>query len=265
MPESKYSIVRFLSDPVRCEPVNIGLVLHSPQERFLAFEFDLRRVASKMAKSDKETVRHFSEQLELVESHDLDWDQARFETISVADSQFLDRVADYIGNKIVFEPPRGCAAPDLDDLFDSLFQRFVASAPQGLKVTKRTVIRDVKDEFRGRGVGEYIKSRPTVTGEHKNYTVPLGIRHERRTYVDVLKLGPGQEKNYRSMAAISRLWQDARQMPSNRQANLSVVVHYDGQRLREGERLLQDDGIEVFLSPHALLQSVPVNRVRAWT
>lgn len=264
MAESKYSVVRFVSDPVRVEPVNIGLVLHSPQERFLAFEFDLRRAASKMARPDKETVRHFSEQLELVENHDIDWERARFETIPVADPGFLDKVSDYIGNKIVFEPPRGCDAVDLDDLFVDLFERFVAVTPRHLRITKRSVVRDVKEEFRGRGVGEYIKTRPTVTGEHRDYTLPLGIRHERRTYVEVLKLGAGQDKSYRAMAAVGRLWQDAQKIPSNRHADLSVVVHYERERLREGESLLQDDGINVFLSPHALLQSVPIERVRNW-
>jgi hypothetical protein len=265
MAECKYSVVRYFSDPIRVEPVNIGLVVHSPLERFLAFDFDLRRVASKITTADKETVKNFSAQLEAIENQHVEWDQARFETIPVADTRFLDTLCDYVGNKIVFEPPRGCVSADPDDLFDELFQRFVTVTPRhSTRVTKRTVVREVKDVFRGRGIGEYVKARPTVEGEHKNYTLPLGIRHSHRTYFEVLKLGVGEDRDYRSMAAVGRLWQDARRIPSNRQSDLCVVVRYENGRLREGERLLQDDGIRVLLRPRDLLGSVQAEQVRAW-
>jgi hypothetical protein len=265
MSEYKYSVIRYLSDPVRVEPINIGLVVHSAIERFLAFSFELRRVGAKITKPDKDTVNYFSEELKSIENQDVEWEQARFETIPVADTNFLEKLSDYIGNKIVFGTPRGCVTSDPDDLFDELFQRFVAVIPRHLaNVTKRTVIRQVKDVFRGRGVGEYVKARPTILGEHKSYTLPLGIRHAHRTYVEVLKLGDAQEKDYRSMAAVGRLWQDARKLPTNRQSNLCVVVHYEKDRLREGEKLLQEDDIQVVLRPSDLLGSVNVEQVRGW-
>jgi hypothetical protein len=265
MTECKYSVVRYFADPVRVEPVNIGLVMHSAQEQFLASDFDLRRVASKISKSDKETVKYFSQELESIENHDVEWEHARFETIPVADTKFLQKAADYIGNKIVFDLPRGCITPDPDQLFEELFQRFVATKPRHLaRVTKRTVVREVREVFQGRGWGEYVKARPTVLGEHKNYTLPLGIRHAHRSYVEVLKMGEAEEKNYRAMAAVGRLWQDARKVPGNRQADLCVVVRYENDRLREGERLLQEDDIRVFLNPRDVLGAVNVEQVRMW-
>lgn len=264
--EFKYSVVRYLSDPVRVEPVNIGLVMHSPEDKFLAFEFDLRRVASKITRADKETVKHFSDQLELIENQDVEWEEARFESIPVAQPRFLNTLSEYIGNKIIFDSPRGCVtAADPDDLFEDLFNRFVAVTKRDLaRVTKRTVVKEVKEVFRGSGVGNYVKARPIVLGEHKNYTLPLGIRHAKKTYVEVLKLGLGEEKNYRSMAAVAKLWQDARKVPSNRQSDLYVVVRYDRGRVREGEKLLQDDGVLVFQRPVDLLNSVQVDHVRNW-
>ena len=263
MGKYKYSLVRFFPNPIRDEAVNVGLILHSATERYFAYRFDLRRVASKLARADKDTFKHFDAQLEPVENEDVDWEGASFETLPVAEPNFLEKLADYMGNKIRFGVPRGCLTEDPDRDFDDLFERFVSAGRRlAPKVTKRTIVRQVKDAFRERGVEEYVKSKPTVVGEHRNYTLPVGIRHLRRTFVEVLNLGDIPDKNYRAMAAVGRLWQDARRI--HRAADLYVVVHYLNGRLPEGETLLAEDGAQVLHRPTQVLTGIDFEHVRAW-
>lgn len=61
-----------------------------------------------------------------IENEELYWEGATFETLHVKEPDFLEKVSDYIGGKIVFERPMGCFAEDLDRTFENLFARFVA-------------------------------------------------------------------------------------------------------------------------------------------
>lgn len=265
MADYSYSVVRYYADPIKDEPVNVGLVMHSAADEYLAYRFDLRRAAHRLLRIDKDVFGHYETQLEAIENEDVEWTRATFENVPVSSPDFLAKVSDYLGNKIRFEQPRGCVSDQPEDTFDGLFSQFVSTERSHIgTITKRTLVREIKEGLRNRGVGEYVKSKPVVHGVHRNYTLPLGIRQEHRTFVEALRLAEPNDAAYRSMAAVSRLWQDARTLQSNRQANLLVLVHYAQGRLRDGERLLQDDGIGVFLQPQQLLGHINVENVRQW-
>lgn len=265
MAEYRYSLVRYFADPIRDEPLNVGVIIHSSAEHHIAFRFDLRRASTKLSSADRDSFKHFQEELEAIEREEIAWHTARFENIPVSEPDFLFKVADNIGNKIRFSAPRGLVTDKLGETFDDLFARFVSaevSIPPG--TTKRTLVRQVKEAFSERGIGEYVKANPTVQGKHRDYKLKLGIRHSHKTFVEVLNLGEGSEKDYRAMAAVGRLWRDARGLRTNRSADLCVVVHYSKSRVKEGEQLLKDDGVQVFLDPAAVLAGVDIERVRDW-
>ncbi len=265
MPEFRYSLVKFFPNVLRDEPVNVGIILHSATERYLGYRFDLRRAASKLTRADKDTFRHYTEQLDPIENQDVDWDTASFESFHVARPDFLSVVADTLGNKIRLESPRGLVAEDPDSKLEDLFGQFVSVGGQHVRrVTKNTIVRDVKVALNDRGLRDYVKSRPIVTGQHRNYTLPLGIRHSHRTLIDALKLGSGDDANYRTMAATAKLWQDARSLPANRSAELCVLLHYSSNRLLEGERLLSDDNVQILHRAPEVIGRVDFDRVRAW-
>jgi Protein of unknown function (DUF3037) len=266
MPEYKYALVRFFPDAVRDEPINVGVVLHSAANEYLGYRFDLRRASNKMNRADRDTFRHYEEELEPIENEDIDWNAARFESFAVSDANFLGTLSDTIGNRIRFGSPRGLVAEDPDETLEELFSRYVSTGvlSAGPRITKGTIVRDIKMAFAGRGVGEYIKTRPVVIGRHRNYTLPLGIRHSHRTFIEALKLRSGTDSNYRSMAAVAKLWDDARNLQQNRHADLCVVLHYTGDRVPEGERLLQDDNVRVFHRAPQVLGMIDVERVRTW-
>ena len=118
-----YSVVRYVADPIRNEPVNIGLVVHSANKRFIRFRFDEKRV--NIADPDRDTLKHYEQELLPIKDHEIRWEDALFETIPVSDPMFLSKVSDYIGNKITFDTPRGCRTDDLSRTFEELFNQFV--------------------------------------------------------------------------------------------------------------------------------------------
>jgi len=266
MAEYKYALVRFFPDAVRDEPINVGVVLHSAANEYLGYRFHLRRATHKLNSADRDTFRNYEEELAPIENDEVDWNAARFESFPVSDANFLPTLSDTIGNRIRFGSPRGLVAEDPDETLEELFSRFVSTgAPDGAaRITKGTIVRDIKRVFVGRGVGGYIKSRPVVSGRHRNYILPLGVRHSHRTFIEALKLRSGTDSNYRSMAAVAKLWQDARNLQENRHADLCVVLHYTGNELPEGERLLEDDNVRVFHRAPQVLGMIDVERVRAW-
>jgi len=265
MPEFKYSIIRYIADQIRDEPINVGLILHSPSERFLAFDWDLKRLGPRLARPDRFTFKHFEEQLEPVENEEITWEEASFESVKVTIPDFLDVLADNIGNKIRFTPPRGCITDNPDAIFDELFKKYVSAGLTTIRrVTKRTLVTDVKQQFIENGVADYLKSRPSVVGRHKEYRLPLGIHHTRKMFIEVLKLGTGEDKNYRAMAAVARLWQDARSMHENRLSDITVLLHNTNGRVIEGERLLEDDGVLLAHQPQEVLGRVNINHVQPW-
>ena len=265
MPEFSYSLVKYFPNVLRDEPINVGIILHSATEHYLGFRFDLRRAAQKLTRADKETFKHYGQQLTPIENQEIDWDTASFESFRVARPDFLSSVADVLGNKIRLESPRGLTADDPDSKLEDLFGQFVsAGGTHAPRVTKNTIVRDVRVALNLRGMGDYIKSKPVVSGQHRNYTLPLGIRHSHRTLVDALKLGSGDDANYRVMAATAKLWQDACALPVNRHAELCVVLHYSTNRLPEGERLLSDDNVQILHGAPEIVRRVDFERLRPW-
>jgi len=265
MADYKYSLVRYFPDPIKDEPANVGIILHSAGEEYLGFRFDLRRAASKLSRPDRQTFKHFQEQLLPIENEDVAWPDSYFENYALADTGFLDRLADYMGTKIRFTAPRGCISDDPDMTLDNLFARLVSAGMRiAPRVTKRTLVRQIKHTFQQHNVGRFVKSKPLVRGAHRNYALPLGIRHSHRTFIEVLKLDGKPEKNYRAMAAVGRLWQDARRVQANRLADLFAVIHYTNGRLPEGERLLEEDGVQIVRRPTQVLAGIDLERIRSW-
>jgi hypothetical protein len=118
----KYSVVRYRRNPIRNEPINIGIVLHSASERVLAYQFDDRHC---MTSPDKQVLRRYDEQLQKIATREVCWQDASFQSISVCDPDFLEQLSDRIGSQITFEPPRGCRANNHQELLRNLIDLFV--------------------------------------------------------------------------------------------------------------------------------------------
>lgn len=118
----KYSIVKYRRNPIRNEPINVGVVLHSASERVLAYRFEYK---DRMTEPDKHVLRRYDEQFREIAAREVPWDAASFQSVRVCDPQFLERLSDYIGSRITFERPRGSRANSHEELLRSLMELFV--------------------------------------------------------------------------------------------------------------------------------------------
>ena len=115
-------LVRYVPDPVREESVNIGLFLHSPQERYLGclFTNDFRRVKTFHPRADVDFLRElqpdFENQIEEAEDH--------LET-------YILTMRESFSNMIQLAEPRTCLLAEPQNEIQSLFARYVGERAAG--------------------------------------------------------------------------------------------------------------------------------------
>ncbi|MGH9454381.1 MAG: DUF3037 domain-containing protein [Terriglobia bacterium] len=127
--ECSYFLVRYAPDSVRNESINIGLLLHSPEERYLGciFTTDFRRVKRFHSHADLRLLRSLQEHFEAeIDEHDSDLDD------------YLQLLQNSLSNLIQLTPPRWCFLDDPQTQIEDLFFRYVGSpaAPSPLEPTR---------------------------------------------------------------------------------------------------------------------------------
>jgi Protein of unknown function (DUF3037) len=117
-------LVRYVPDLVRDESVNIGIFLHSPQERFLGclFTDDFRRVKRFHPRADMEFLRELQPDFEgQIEEHESDLES------------YIQGMRESFSNLIQLGEPRTCLLAEPQNELQSLFARYVgeraAAAP----------------------------------------------------------------------------------------------------------------------------------------
>ncbi len=114
--ECSFFLVRYVPDPVRDEGLNVGLFLHSPQEKYLGclFTDDLRRVKRMHPQADLELLRelqkHFEQEID-ERSHDL--------------QGYIRFMQESYSNLIQVTTPRPCLLNDPQTEIQDLFARYV--------------------------------------------------------------------------------------------------------------------------------------------
>lgn len=115
-------LVNYVPDLVRDERLNIGLLLHSPEEKYLGclFTDDFRRVKRFHPKADLELLRelqqHFEQEID-EQGNDLEG--------------YLRRLQESCSNLIQLSPPRVCLLRDPQTDIQDLFARYVGARTTG--------------------------------------------------------------------------------------------------------------------------------------
>jgi Protein of unknown function (DUF3037) len=115
-------LVRYVPDPVRGESVNIGIFLHSPQERYLGclFANDVRRVKRFHPKADLDLLR------ELQQDFEKQIDEAGDNL-----EKYIQEMRDSFSNLIQLDEPRSCLLADPQNEIQSIFARYVGERTAG--------------------------------------------------------------------------------------------------------------------------------------
>ena len=150
--ECSYFLVRYVPDSVRNESINIGLLLHSPEERYLGciFTTDLRRVKRFHGQADLRLLRSLQEHFETeIDEHESDLDD------------YLQLLQNSLSNLIQLTPPRSCFLDDPQAQIEDLFFRYVGSpsAPSPLEETRLRIKQRLNAAFLNAGVWERLEKR----------------------------------------------------------------------------------------------------------
>jgi Protein of unknown function (DUF3037) len=150
--ECAFYVVQYVPDLLRGEYLNIGLFLHSPEEKYLGCMFtdDLRRIKRFHPQSDSEFLRElqqdFEEQIDL---HAADLDA------------FLKSMDESFSNLIQLESPRSCLLADPQAELQNIFERYVGRRLSGPPPTdtRLNVKQRLNSAFVHAGVWDQLEKR----------------------------------------------------------------------------------------------------------
>lgn len=115
-------LVHYVPDLVRGEYLNIGLLLHSPEEQFLGclFTEDLHRVRRFHPQADLDFLRELQQDFERqIDEHSADLEG------------YVRWMNDSFSNLIQLAPPRTCLLRDPQAEMQALFERYVGPRAEG--------------------------------------------------------------------------------------------------------------------------------------
>lgn len=115
-----YSLVRYVPDLTKGEVMNIGILLHCPEEEYLGclFTADMRR------------IKHFHPQADLTLLRGLQQDfEQQIDRHEAYLAPYLETMHQTLSNMIQLAPPRFCLLADPQAQLPELFRRYVDSRP----------------------------------------------------------------------------------------------------------------------------------------
>lgn len=161
-----YTVSRFVPDPIRNEPVNIGVIVVDAETGETARRFmrSLRGLRTRCPGADLKSLE------EMVGS------------FQVADmpggADDLERLARRHTNLLQFTPPRAVAAPTLEDSLQRAFEAYIGEdEAQGREARPRTrLLEEIDAALSGCNVAaEAVKKRPRFAGRRGRFTPDRGI------------------------------------------------------------------------------------------
>jgi Protein of unknown function (DUF3037) len=150
--ECSYVLVRYVPDSVRNESINIGLLLYSPEERYLgcAFSDDYRRVKRFHQQADLSLLRSLQSHFE----SEIDENEGRLEA-------YLALLQNSLSNLIQLTDPRQCFLDDPQTQIEDLFFRYVGSpsSRSPLEETRLRIKQRLSSAFLNAGIWDRLDKR----------------------------------------------------------------------------------------------------------
>lgn len=148
-------LVRYVPDLVRDESVNIGIFLHSPQERYLGclFTDDFRRVKRIHPRADVELLRELQPDFEKqIEEREGDLES------------YIQSMRESFSNLIQIAEPRTCLLAEPQNEIQSLFARYVGERAAGAPTedTRFQIKQRLTAALSEAGVWEHMEKRIPV-------------------------------------------------------------------------------------------------------
>ncbi len=150
--ECSLFLVHYVPDLVRNECLNVGLFLHSPDEKYLGclFTDDFRRIKRFHPQADLELLRELQEHFE----QEIDEQGSDLEG-------YLRRIQDSYSNLIQLTPPSPCLLRDPQSEIHELFARYVGARASGPppQNTRLRIKQRLTTAFVRAGIWEHLEQR----------------------------------------------------------------------------------------------------------
>lgn len=143
-------VLRYVPDIVRNEGLNVGVLLHCPEDRYLGCRIasDFRRVRRFDARADLKLLgalqRDFENQ---IDEHEADL------------GGYLQLLTDSLSNTLQLDGPRACLLKDPVAEIGDVFQRYVESAAKREEGTRLQLKQRITAELVRAGVWEHLEKR----------------------------------------------------------------------------------------------------------
>jgi len=161
-----YTVSRFVPDPIRNEPVNIGVIVVDAETGRTAhkFMYNLRALRPRCPGADLKSLE------EMVGS---------FEVLDMpGGADDLERLARRHTNSLQFTPPRAVAAPTLEDSLQHAFEAYIENGTPREKTTrqKTLLLKKIDAALSGGGIGVgAVEKRPMFAGRRGRFTPDRGV------------------------------------------------------------------------------------------
>lgn len=157
--QAQYTVIKFVPDLIKNEPINIGLILQSTSENYLRTQFSkkkIERIHKYNEEVDSSIIQLLIADIEGNYNNEC-WVSRGKPYSDFKDSKLLNKLSASHGNQIQFDNPRGLVTESLDNEFNVLFDELVFKATPNVKsrgIEERTMHKRFRDEFKRRGLIE---------------------------------------------------------------------------------------------------------------
>ena len=165
----KYSVVKYVADDVRDEPINVGIIIQDKDNQHNNCKFITRFSRIRTADEEPAFLKSVIEKIKEENSKETKID---------------DLVIKYTG-KIRLSPPRVTLADDLHKEVKMLFDRFVSIENQPIKIEKPITLTTVKQNMWNyfKKFEKPIKRNIMIKGKNSKFTYHFFIEDDRKHFI----------------------------------------------------------------------------------
>lgn len=160
-----YAVSRFVPDPIRNEPVNIGVIAVDVETGKTAHRFmrNLRGLGPRCPDADLESLEKMVKSFYVADMPD--------------GTRDLERLARGHTNLLQFTPPRAVVAPTLEDSLHSVFEKYIGEdGARRVSRPKALLLEGIDEALSGSGIAvQSVEKRPTFAGRRGRFTPDRGV------------------------------------------------------------------------------------------
>lgn len=167
--KAKYIIIKFIPNIIKEEPINIGLILHSPDNLYIKSKFSLKKIEL-IQKFNEEVninlVKNIMADLEL-EFNSENWIIRNKSYKEFNDNLLLEKIYATYSNQLQFTQPRSVLTNNLEEEFEVIFSELVFKEKVRSELKKiieeRTMKKVIREKFNNK---DLIKNK-IIVENHK--------------------------------------------------------------------------------------------------